>query len=205
MMAAECSIDGCSRAVQARGYCFPHYKRWWRHGDPTAGGTRHGEALQYLQDVVLKYDGDECLVWPYARNSTGYGQVVIPEKGRKLVSRVVCEIVNGPPPHTLDEAAHSCGNGSGGCCTPRHLTWKDRSGNEIDKISHGTSNRGIANGHAKLTEDAALEIYSLRGKESQASLAARFCVSPKTIESIHKGKNWGWLTVANDNGERVAA
>ncbi len=29
-----CTIDGCERAVAARGWCRLHYHRWHRHGDP---------------------------------------------------------------------------------------------------------------------------------------------------------------------------
>lgn len=30
-----CAIEGCDRAVLARGWCTTHYYRWRRHGDPT--------------------------------------------------------------------------------------------------------------------------------------------------------------------------
>lgn len=33
-VAPECSIDGCSRPVQARGWCRRHYGAWYRNGDP---------------------------------------------------------------------------------------------------------------------------------------------------------------------------
>lgn len=29
-----CSIEGCDRPYEARGWCKSHYKRWWQHGDP---------------------------------------------------------------------------------------------------------------------------------------------------------------------------
>ena len=31
----ECSVDGCKRPADARGYCTLHYQRWLAHGDPT--------------------------------------------------------------------------------------------------------------------------------------------------------------------------
>lgn len=33
-----CGIEGCDRAVVARGWCNMHYMRWSRHGDPLNGG-----------------------------------------------------------------------------------------------------------------------------------------------------------------------
>lgn len=33
-----CSISGCTRPVYRKGWCGAHYGRWWRHGDPLAGG-----------------------------------------------------------------------------------------------------------------------------------------------------------------------
>ena len=32
-----CSIEGCDRPVDRRGWCLRHYGRWYRHGDPLAG------------------------------------------------------------------------------------------------------------------------------------------------------------------------
>jgi hypothetical protein len=32
-----CTVEGCDRKPQARGWCSTHYSRWQKHGDPLAG------------------------------------------------------------------------------------------------------------------------------------------------------------------------
>ena len=39
MARGTCSIPGCGRETIARGWCWRHWKRWRRHGDPLAGGA----------------------------------------------------------------------------------------------------------------------------------------------------------------------
>ena len=34
-----CSIPGCGKPAKTRGWCFTHYARWYRHGDPLGGRT----------------------------------------------------------------------------------------------------------------------------------------------------------------------
>jgi hypothetical protein len=53
--------------------------------------------------------------------------------------------------------------------------------------------QGVGNHQAKLTEREAKEILRARGNCSQASLAARYKVSPALISAIHRGKKWGHL------------
>ncbi len=31
----SCSIETCERPAVCRGWCNPHYQRWYRYGDPT--------------------------------------------------------------------------------------------------------------------------------------------------------------------------
>lgn len=33
-----CSVDGCEREAEKRGWCSRHYQRWRNHGDPLGGG-----------------------------------------------------------------------------------------------------------------------------------------------------------------------
>lgn len=189
-----CSIPDCGKRRYAHGWCENHYKLWKRHGDPLVRlRPANGEAAAYLKNVALLYDGDECLIWPFARDENGYGQVK--DKGQmRSAHRVVCEEAHGQPPTPKHEAAHSCGRGSAGCVTKRHLSWKTRAGNQQDRVAHGTSNRGERASNAKLTEAQVLEIYALRGKLSLSKIATRYGVTPHAICSIHIGRSWAWLT-----------
>ena len=40
MAPTACTIDGCDRTAVAHGWCTLHYKRWRRHGSPTAAVNR---------------------------------------------------------------------------------------------------------------------------------------------------------------------
>lgn len=187
-----CSISDCGKPVQTAGYCNGHYLRFRRHGDPLAGRIGTGVPRRYLEDVVLSYDGDECLIWPFSNNSNGYGQ--ISKGGRpEIVSRIVCEHVNGQHPPESNHAAHLCGNGRQGCVTPKHLVWKTPLENSADRAIHGTNPRGERNGHAKLTAEDILTIRSLFGVETQRQISRQFAVSEQTICDIKKGRVWSHI------------
>lgn len=189
-----CSIPECDKYSQRRGMCYMHYRRLMRHGSPNATkSTPKGDPKRFYQEVVETHDGKDCLIWPYTTNGFGYGQ--ISRDGRMvLVSRLVCEKENGPPPTPEHEAAHSCGKGHFGCVAKSHLSWKTPAENTEDKARHGTIVRGEVHYRAKLSEDDVLAIFSLAGKETQLSLGDRYGVSVTTVCQIQTGKRWAWLT-----------
>lgn len=187
-----CSIPNCFNRYAARGYCFKHYMRLRNHGDPLGGGTEKGEARKFYDDVVRNYDGNDCLIWPYARNPQGYAPITIDGKTREI-SRLLCEEANGPPPTPKHEAAHSCGNGRLGCVTKKHLSWKTRTENQADRLVHGTHSRGERHGSAKITEEQVHEIRSLKGHMTQQKIADRFGISCTNVRKILSGNGWSWL------------
>jgi hypothetical protein len=189
-----CSVIECQSPSYRRGFCKKHYARYYRHGDPLGGSTGAGEVERFIQDVVLPYEGDDCLTWPFARGGKGYAYMRKTAKSMQPASIPICETVHGPAPSPEHEAAHSCGNGHLACVNPRHLSWKTPVENNADKYIHDTHNRGERNGSAKITEDDALVIYSLKGAASQAEIAARFGVSRSMVGLIHTAKKWAWLT-----------
>lgn len=187
-----CTIPGCGKRHEARGYCPAHYYRLKEHGDPLGGAPQRGTIIPYIHEVVLQYRGDDCLLWPFARNSDGYGTVTVDGKTNHA-NRYICRLANGEPPSPKHEAAHSCGNGHIGCVTPGHLGWKTKQENEDDKVIHGTRSVGERNGQSKLTEEQARKIIHLKGKATLREIADEFGVSASAVSEIHQGRNWAWL------------
>lgn len=185
-----CSIPACDKSCVARGYCKTHYYRLKKYGSPTAGKETPGFARRFIYNVAISYPGDDCLVWPYARDSKGYARSILSNFKSTLAHRIVCEIVHGAPPTPKHEAAHLCGNGSGGCVNPHHLSWKNHTENMLDKMIHGTHVEGERVGSAKIKECHVLEIRATAGKMTQRKIAAIYDISQQTVSDIQTRKIW---------------
>lgn len=203
-MAADfisCSIDGCNDPVDRRGWCSIHYSRWYRNGDPnTKLRASAGEPEHFFRNIVLKADPSECVIWPYAKDKFGYGiitsqQWLEPTKTRMTrASRMACVAMHGPQPDGKPHAAHTCGNGSRGCCNPHHVYWASVSDNQRDRVLHGTSNRGSRQGRSRLSEE---DVRSIKARLKEGSgpteISRIYGVHQTTITCIKTGKIWGWL------------
>lgn len=132
-----CSIEGCERHRYSKELCRIHYDHLYRNGDPLAT-RRRAKANDYLRDVVLKYEGDDCLIWPFCRSKKGYGWIHYKGHGM-LISRAVCFERYGEPPSPDYEGAHSCGKGTSGCCNPKHVRWATQAENMDDRFPSRTS------------------------------------------------------------------
>lgn len=192
-----CSMPNCNNAHYGRGWCHLHYKRWRKHGDPSiclVPQPEEGAPIAFL-DTALAHVGDDCLIWPFARSTTGRGQVWLDGK-LQFAHRVVCRRAHGDPPSTDYEVAHSCGRGHEGCVAPSHLRWTTHTNNMADTLLHGTRTRGERTGTSKLKEPDVLAIMSSKGVIPQRRLARLYGVSAGTIGDIHSGRRWSWLTAA---------
>jgi len=121
------------------------------------------------------WDGTDCLVWPFSRNGEGYGMVAVgnPVQDIRKANRVMCELANGEAPSDAHVAAHSCGNGHGGCVHPKHLSWKTQAENEADKKLHGNAGGGRGN-RTKITAAQVAEMRASKGIITAAELGKRF-------------------------------
>lgn len=149
-------------------------------------GVRH----RFIHDFAARFRSDVCLLWPWAKNSAGYGHFA-KEKKHYLVHRLVCRIVHGEPSSEELQALHSCGNGHLGCCNPRHLRWGTRSDNTQDRWQHGTFLHGERSAPAKLTDQQAREIKQATGP--QREIAKTYGVSKATVSLIKTGKTWRYV------------
>jgi HNH endonuclease len=131
---------------------------------------------------------------PYL-STTGRMMIVMRSKGIKKathISRLVCEAFHGNAPTSTHQCAHNDGNPINDHYT--NLRWATRSENEMDKVAHGTSNRGERFGRSKLKENQVVKIkLALKEGVHPSVLAAENGVAITTIKSIKQGKSWYWL------------
>jgi hypothetical protein len=190
-----CSIDGCGLPVFRRGWCSGHWHRWQRHGDPFAGGIKHGDGPRALAAVLLA-DTDDCVIWPNGKSggfdgkSSGYGAVWLDGKQR-TAHILVCEAVHGSRPAN-HEVAHSCGNPT--CVNWRHLRWATHKENMADQLLHGTRVQGERCHNARLTpfDVRLIRRYSDEGW-SRRDIANRIGVSRGAVKGVLGGTTWKWV------------
>lgn len=193
----SCSVAGCDgnshhTAKGARGWCNLHWKRWRRHGDPNAGRALNGERLAWLIEHST-WIGEGCLTWPFAVCESGYGCTIAYDGRIRTPQSLMCELAHGPAPTPDHEAAHSCGRGHLACLAPGHLRWATTSENQMDRVGHGTSNRGERCANSVLSETDVRAARRAAATTSQRELAERFGVDQSTISRAVTGDTWGWL------------
>jgi len=196
-MPRTCTFEGCTRPHSAKGYCKAHYMRFTRGSASTAPivqrkHTPAGEPMHFAAEVAAKHTGDECLIWPYGRDTHGYGLLTV--DGQVMVaSRYVCTLVHGEPSDPAMHAAHLCNQGHLGCVNPRHLAWKTVWQNYLDKVEAGTVARGPQMPQAVLTEGDVRQIRALYPTLSAKRLGVKFGVCESTIFAVLKRKKWAWV------------
>lgn len=108
-----CEVDSCPKEVRRRTYCFAHYQKYMKYGDPLAGGI-HYETPEEAFAARTVWQGD-CLVWTGSVDASGYGTIRV--KGKTIkVHRFAYEMYVAPIPAGLflDHRCHNrrCANDS---------------------------------------------------------------------------------------------
>lgn len=75
--------------------------------------------------------------------------------------------------------------------TLENLEWATDQENVSHAFKHGlSSNKGVKNSSAKLTEKEVIEIKKLRGLEPHSLVAKRYNISKGHVSNIQRGYNW---------------
>jgi hypothetical protein len=122
------------------------------------------------------------------KNHLGYRRLVLYDQGRVRdvdVHVLLLEAFVGPRP-AKHETRHL--NGIRDDNRFANLAWGTHRENQMDRVAHGTSNRG---GGKRLT---AGDVQAIRRSiETQKTLAARYGVSRANISTIRARKTWAYL------------
>lgn len=87
---------------------------------------------------------------------------------------------------------HLDGNPFNNCI--ENLAWGTYSENQMDRVRHGTSNRGSRQGQSKLTEAQVVEIRRLAAMgEPMSHIAGKFGLSKSNVHQIVARMTWSWL------------
>jgi hypothetical protein len=121
----KCSIKGCDKTAEKRGWCAMHYRRWHRYGDTSVTHTPSrviGSLEERFWAKVDRKGPNECWEWRAFRLK-GYGvfQQTATDPGgckRWLAHRLCYVLLRGPIPGGLD-LDHLCRNRA--CVNPAHL------------------------------------------------------------------------------------
>ena len=148
------------------------------------GPTKH-EPKEYL-DFYTEKSESGCWIYTGTIDAYGYGVISLGKKKLKA-HRASYELSKGLIPQGLC-VCHACDTRA--CVNPSHLFVGTPSENILDAFRKGRNVKGSRHPTAKLSEEEARLILSMKGKHLQRTIADKFGVSPTTVHLILKGKRW---------------
>lgn len=132
-----CSVGGCNRKKEARGFCHTHYCRWRKHSDPMIVKKSKGKAKPLIDRFLEKVElTATCWLWKASTKARGYGRLLFDGKGLPA-HRAAYLLFVGPPPDDL-VADHLCRNRA--CVNPWHIEFVSPRTNCIRGISSPAMN-----------------------------------------------------------------
>lgn len=206
---SKCSVDGCEKRSDSKGFCPLHYGRWKRTGDPLLTTIAPGGMSVEGRFWRRVNKTNACWVWTGAVSDKGYGSFGI---GGKTTSthRFSYELAYGPIPQGMF-VCHRCDNPP--CCRPDHLFLDTAKGNARDMVAKGRARnrpfagdehwthinpsrrtRGESCGGAKLTRVSVIAIRARRAEgEPLANIAKDYGISESTVSRIALRKLWAHI------------
>ena len=174
MSKPECSVNGCHKTSWSKGLCGTHYQQKRRTGSVEHQITK---TLLFIRKAVQS-NTDDCILWPYAKNKAGYGNLGSAPLAHR---RVLIEVV-GYDKSEMD-CCHRCGVPA--CCNPKHLYFGSRRQNILDQEEQ----RGKLH-TAKLTHDQVRWVRRNNGIITQQNMATELGVVLTTVQNIIHRRTW---------------
>lgn len=198
MTGRTCTIEGCESSHRALGYCYSHYKRFKRYGDPTAGrwdaAPRTSDALGARLERRLTLAEGGCIEWTGGTNAAGYGEIRADDRRKILTHRAAWELANGKPIPDGALVCHSCDNRL--CCNADHLFLGTHADNSQDMVNKGRQARGERQASSVLTEADVALIHELRASGwTLAAIGERVGTSKQNASKICRGDRWKHVEV----------
>lgn len=149
----------------------------------------------WSQRVSGKLTGIWKKLSPRVDKSTGYRKLQLAilggKKRAKYVHILILTTFIGPCPQGM-QGCHNNGNKED--CSLDNLRWDTLSGNQADRLKHGTSNRGERSGMAVITNETATEIKRLLKLGVGPSVIARMLgIKKYIVAAIKANRSWKWL------------
>lgn len=157
-----------------------------------------------LQKIFAKIDtaatelhggmGTPCWPWRGALAGRDKRPTTVYKGRREYVARLLCTLVNGPPPDAKSVARHKCDFKL--CCRPDHLEWGTHVDNMRDmkeRERHGLSHFVVRNIKRLLAQG-----------RPQEEIAALYGVSRETISAIATGRVYSHVNPDEEDGGRVS-
>ncbi len=141
--------------------------------------AKKGEPQEWLRAHVA-HKGSACLLWPFAK-ARGFGNLEW-DGAITYAHKIMCELVNGPPPSPNHKAAHSCGTDA--CVHPDHVSWRPLSEIRAKKTSYRRGRSSL------LTEAAVRAIRKAADKKTHDELARQYNISRRQVGKIIDRTSW---------------
>jgi hypothetical protein len=147
------------------------------------GGVRRAAMVSKRGDGPIRVQGKTF--YPKPIKGRGYAQFTLLGK-KYYLHREILRAFTGMAGDAL-LARHMDGEPSNNVLS--NLRWGSESENQMDRVRHGSSNRGSRHGNAKLSEAEVEEILSAKNKYGR-ELAAKYGVCRQHIDAIRRGDCW---------------
>lgn len=181
-----CSVDGCGKTHDAKGYCSKHYTRLRKTGSPLGLKIIRADTLADCLRMRTVFSESGCHEWNGTIALNGYGMVHFNGKSY-LAHRASYMEAKGDIPFGMN-VNHHCDNRR--CVNPEHLYVGTQKQNIADMLSRGRADRRGEKTHSRRVLTWG-DVRTIRASgQPNVDLAREYHVSRDCIYSVVNHRTW---------------